>query len=130
MVADAADMAERADRLGAVLKQRCLESRIGPRLGDDARAVMRADLGLVGLDDGVERGRLDIAFFGQDRLKRAHAQLGLGQLRMVVIVVRVMFAHGPKIVPESWRCRGEDSASMVTWASRLDGPDWLPLARQ
>ncbi len=101
MVADAADMAERADRLGAVLEQRLLERRIGPGLGDDARAVVRADLGLIGLDDGVERGRLDIAFFGQDRLERAHAQLGLGQLGMVVVVVMmvvviVVVSHGAK----------------------------------
>ena len=41
------------------------EGRIGPGLGDDARAVVRADLGLVGLDDGVERGRIDVALLGQ-----------------------------------------------------------------
>jgi len=36
-----------------------------------------------------------IAFFGQDRLERAHAQLGLGQLGMIVIVVMmvVILAH-------------------------------------
>ena len=73
MVADPADMAERADGLGGVLQQGFLEGRIGPGFGDDPRAVVRADPGLVGLDDGVERGRLDIALFGQDRLERAHA---------------------------------------------------------
>jgi hypothetical protein len=99
MVADAADMAERADRLAAVLEERLLEGRIGPGLGDDARAVMGTDLGLIGLDDGVERGRLDIAFFGQDGLERAHTQLGLRQLRMIVIVVMMVVAivaHGAK----------------------------------
>ena len=51
---------------------------------------MRADPGLVSLDDGIQGGRIDIAFLGQDRLQRAHAQLGLGEFRMVVIVVVMM----------------------------------------
>ena len=41
---------------------------------------MRADLGLAGLDDPVERRRIDIALFGQDRFERAHPQLHVGQL--------------------------------------------------
>src|SRR4051794_12805969 len=116
MVADAADMAERADRLGAILQQRLLERRIGPGLGDDAGAIVGADPGLIGLDDGIERGRLDVTFLGQDRLEGAHAQLGLGQLGMVVIVVVMMFTHASKIVPESGPCRGEDSANIAPWA--------------
>ena len=95
MIADPADMAERADRLAGVLEQRLPEGGIGPRLGDDPRAVVRADLGLVGLHDGVERGRLDIALFGQNRLQRANAQLRLGQFRMIVVVMIV-------IVCRSW----------------------------
>ena len=109
------------DRLGGVLQQGLLEGGIGPGLGDDLRAIVRADLGLVGLDDGVERGRLDIAFFGQDRLERAHAQLGLRQFRMVVIVVVmvvVMVAHGRKIGAKSGLCRGEDSASISAMGIR------------
>ena len=88
------------DGRGGVVQQGLPESRIGPGLGDDLRAVMRADPGLVGLDDGIERGRLDIALLGQDRLQRAHAQFGLRQFRMVVIVVMmvvvvvIMVAHG------------------------------------
>jgi hypothetical protein len=42
MVADAADMTERADGLGGVLQQRLFEGGIGPCLGDDARAWMMA----------------------------------------------------------------------------------------
>lgn len=83
-------MAERADGLGAVIQQGLPEGWIGPGLGDHLRAIVRADLGLVGLDDGVQRRRLDIAFFGQDALERAHPQLGLGQLGMVVIMVVVV----------------------------------------
>ena len=66
MIADPADMAERAHGLGGVLQQGVPEGGIGPGFGDDLRAVVRADLGFVGLDDGIERGRIDIAFFGQN----------------------------------------------------------------
>jgi hypothetical protein len=97
MIADPADMAERAYRPGGVVQQGLPESRIRPSLGDDLRAIMRADLCFVGLDNGIERGRIDIAFFGQDGFQRSHAQFSLGKLRMVVIVVVVvivvMFAH-------------------------------------
>ena len=58
---------------------------------DNLRAIVRADLGLVLLDDGVERSRLDVALFGEHRLERANAQFDLGQLRVVVIMM--MFAH-------------------------------------
>jgi hypothetical protein len=53
------------------------------------------DLGLVGLDDGVERGRIDVSLLGQDRLQRPHAQLRLGQLRTVLmmVVVVIMLGH-------------------------------------
>ena len=82
----------------ASCEQRALESRIGPGLGDRAGAVVRADPGLVGLDDAIERGRIDIALLGQDRFQRPHPQLHLGQLRAVgvrrarlaMIVVAVM----------------------------------------
>ena len=85
-------MAQRADRRGGVLQQRLPESGIGPRLGDDERTVARPDLGLVGLDDGIERRRIDVALLGQDRFQGAHAQLRLRQfgamlVGMIVIVV-------------------------------------------
>ena len=52
-------------------------------------------LRLVGLDDEVERGRIDIALLGQDGFERAHAQLHLGELGAVlVIVVMVVFMVG------------------------------------
>src|SRR4051812_40512090 len=57
---------------------------------------MRADLGLVGLDDGVERGRLDVAFLSQNRFERAHADLHFGQFRavlMIVVVVVMVVCH-------------------------------------
>ena len=88
MIADAAHVAHRGDRLGGVRQQRLLERRIGPGLGDHDRAVPRSDLGLVGLDDGVERGRVDIALLGQHGFQRADAKLRLRQLRAVLVVVR------------------------------------------
>jgi len=111
MVADPADMTERAHRLGGVIQQRPFEGRIGPGFGDDVRAIVRADFGLIGLDDGIERRRIDVAFLGQDRLQRADAQFGLRQFRMVVmvmVVVVIMFAHAAKIVAKSGLCRAGD----------------------
>ena len=70
--------------------QRLLERRIAPGLGDDLRAVVRADPGLVGLDDGIERGRIDIALLGQHGLQRAHPKLRLRELRAVLVVMVMM----------------------------------------
>ena len=50
---------------------------------------MRADLGLVGLDDRADRRRIDLAFLGQHGFQRAYAQLHLGKLRAVFVVVVV-----------------------------------------
>src|SRR5262249_22029288 len=60
--------------------------------GNDARACVGADLGHVGLDAEIERGRIDVAFLGQDGLQRADAQLRLGELRAVFMVV--VLGHG------------------------------------
>jgi hypothetical protein len=59
-------------------------------------ADLRAHLGLVGFDDGVESGRIDIAFFGQHGFQRPHAQLHFGEFRtvLVVMVMIVFFRHG------------------------------------
>src|SRR5579859_3178140 len=101
MVADATLMTERMNGLRSVLKQRLLEIGIGPGLRNDARADVGTNLGLIGLNDGVERGWFDISLFGQDGLQRAHAQLRLGQLRVVVVMMVMMVvivaAHGPRI---------------------------------
>ena len=96
VIADAVDQAERLHGLGRVLDQRLLEGRIGPGLGDDAGAVVRADPGLERLDHHVERGRIDIALLGQHGLEGAHAQLHLGELRavLVIVVVVVVVRHG------------------------------------
>src|SRR5262245_66314683 len=92
MVADPALVTERAHGLGAIVEQRPLEWGVAPGLGNDARAGMGANLGLVGFDDEIERGRIDIALLGEDRLQCADAQLRLGELRAVFTVV--MLGHG------------------------------------
>ena len=61
--------------------------RIGPGLGHDPARRCGADLRLVGLDQHVDRRGVDVALLDEDRFERAHAQLDLGQLAVVVIVV-------------------------------------------
>ena len=67
-----------------------LERRIAPGLGDDAGADMRTDLGLVGLDQRVDGGGVEIAFLGQHGFERADAQLHFGQFRAVVVMMIVV----------------------------------------
>src|SRR5262249_5823298 len=105
MVADAALMTQGAHRFGAVVEQRALERWVVPRLRHGARAGVRADLGLIGFDDEIECGRIDVSLLGQDRLKRAYAQLRLRELRAVLIVL--VLGHGETyecIVPSDLRC--------------------------
>ena len=90
MLALAAGIAELGDRRCRVLEQPRAIGGIGPGLGDDAGAVARADLRLVGLDQAIERGRIDVALLGQHGLQRADAQLGLRELGMVVVVVMMV----------------------------------------
>ncbi len=90
VVADAVHHAEPGDGLARVFEQRLLEGRIAPGLGDDARPDMGADLGLVGFDQGVDGGGVEIAFLGQHGFERADAQLHLGELRAVVVVMIVV----------------------------------------
>ena len=87
MIADPACVTKCPNCLGRVLKQRFLESGIGPGLGYNARANMGADPGLIGLDDGIQRRGIKISFFGQNGFKRADAQFRLGKLRMIVVMV-------------------------------------------
>src|SRR5262249_45031899 len=89
MVADPALVTERANGLGTVVEQCALERRITPGLGDHVRAGVRTDLGLIGVDDDIERGRIDIALLGQDGLQRAYAQLYLGEFRTILMVILV-----------------------------------------
>jgi hypothetical protein len=63
-----------------------LEFGIDPSARHDARAVARPDFVLVGIDQGIERGRIDQALFDQQRLERHHPQ---GRVRWQLLVVMV-----------------------------------------
>jgi hypothetical protein len=86
----AARETELLDGRGGVGKEPRLVRRIDPCTRDDPGAVARADLGLAGVDQLVERPGIDEPFLGQQRLQRLDAKLGLGQRGSVCIVVIVM----------------------------------------
>ncbi len=69
--------AELGDRGGRVLDEPGPVARVGPGLGHDLGAVVRADLGFVGLDQHVERLRVHVALLDQNGFERPHAQLHL-----------------------------------------------------
>ena len=103
-----------------------LNAGIGPGLGDDDRAVARADLGLVGLDDGVERGRVDIALLGQHGFQRADAKLRLRQLRAVLVIVvhgrgRVR-PWGPPACDLRYNIAMPETSRTICWLGRPHRP--------
>jgi hypothetical protein len=55
---------------------------------------VRADFGFVGLDHRVECGGIDVAFLGEHRLQRAHAQLHFGEFRAIPVLVVVVVVVG------------------------------------
>ena len=91
--------AELGNGRGGVLEEPCLVVGIAPGLGDDPGAVVRADLGFVGLDQHIERLRVHVAFLDQDRFERAHAQVHLREMRAVLVIVVVIMiviaVHAP-----------------------------------
>src|SRR5262249_3469321 len=104
--ADPIDHTQCQHRLGGIIEQRALERSITPGLGDDTRADMWSNLGLVRLDNGVQRRRIDIAFFREHGLKRPDSQLHFRELRAVLVMIMMMFVfllHGRPIpFPESY----------------------------
>ena len=77
VLALAAAVAELGDRGRGVLAQALPVGRIDPRARDHPGAVVRADAGLVGLDQLVQCRRVDVAALDQDALQRAHPKLQL-----------------------------------------------------
>ncbi len=78
----------------------------------------------------VERGRIDVALLGQDGLQRAHAQLHLGQLRAVlvvmIVVVVIVCGHGnanlPRIVSSFGGCSSILRTGTEVEGGALQGP--------
>ena len=91
VIADAVDQAERDDRLAGIGEQRRLNAGSLHALATTRAPLCGPTLVSIGLDDDVDRGRVDIALLGQHGFQRAHAQLHLGKLRaMLVVIVIVM----------------------------------------
>src|SRR5262249_46280407 len=82
--------AKDANRLSRVGKERCLEHGIVPGLGDRVSPDMRTDSGLVGLDDLIESGGLDISLFNENGLERAYPEIHLRELRTMIVIVIVV----------------------------------------
>src|SRR5580700_11397179 len=77
------------DGTGRVGEQALAIRGIGPRLRDDARAVARPDASLVGIDDRVDRRRIDQALFREKGFQSLHPRSRPG------VVGVVMVAHDP-----------------------------------
>ncbi len=86
MLTLAAGEAERGDRRAAVVEEPAPVGLIRPRLRDDPRTVVRADLRLVGLDERIEGRWIDVALLDQDGLERPDPPLGVGQMGAVILV--------------------------------------------
>ena len=67
--------AELGDRRGRVAQQARPVDVVRPRPRDDLGPVLRPDVVLIELDDGVDRVRRDETAFDEDRFERAGAQL-------------------------------------------------------
>lgn len=63
------------------------ECRIAPGLCHDMGAVARADLRLIGLDDRIDRRRIDQPLLRQHRLQRLHPRL---HVRIAVVVMMMV----------------------------------------
>ena len=85
VLALAAAEAERGDRRGRVALQPVGIGRIAPGSCHDLGAVARPDLALVGLDDGVDRRRIDQPLLRQDGFQRAHPRRH--RVELVVVMV-------------------------------------------
>ena len=94
VIAGPSHMTERADRFARILQQGFFEGGVSPRLGDNPRTVVWANFRFIGLNDGVQRGRLDISLFSQNCLQRADAQFSLGEFRMIVVVMMIVIVIG------------------------------------
>ena len=117
MVALAAGVAQLGNRRRRVGPQALQIGRIGPGPGDDPRAVPGADLVLEVVDDGVQSGGVDKAFFHQQRFKRLHPKRHVGGrfLAVVIVAVFVMIVrHEGKMAQPAQRVKGREVTGVRT----------------
>src|SRR4051794_21232447 len=64
-------------------------------------AVARADAGLVGIDQRIERGGVDVAFLSEHAFEGAHAQVHFAEFAVIMgmVVGVVMAGHRPMLAP-------------------------------
>jgi hypothetical protein len=83
----------------SVVEKPAAEFLVAPRARHDLRSIARTDLGLVSVDQHIERRGVDIALLGQHRFQGANAQLqrtertALMTMTMTMIVSVVGSAH-------------------------------------
>ena len=99
MFALAAAEPQRSDGRGGVLQQPVPKFRVAPRVRDHPCAVARPDLGLVGVDQEIQRRGIDIALVGQQSLERADPQLQRREFAALVVVEMVVLRMGVVIGP-------------------------------
>ena len=76
------------DGAGRIGEQALAIRGIGPRFRDDARAVARADASLVGIDDRVDRRRIDQPLLREKGFQSLHARG-----RPAVVSIMMIPAH-------------------------------------
>src|ERR1700730_6389573 len=87
MVSHPALVAHGARGLGCIFEERPLERGGAPGSRDDARAIVGTDFGLIGLDNEIEVGGIDVALLRQNRVRRAPPRLRLGKLGAVGVLI-------------------------------------------
>jgi hypothetical protein len=93
VLALAALVAQRGDGGGCIALQPIGEALIAPGFGDDAGAVARTHFRLIGLDQHVERGGIDIAFFDKERFQRLHPKCDGRKFRALMVVIVSVVRH-------------------------------------
>jgi hypothetical protein len=78
------------NRRASIIQQALLKGRVNPCPGHYARSVSGTDLGLKGIDDGIQRCRVDEPFLDQQRFHCLHAQAEVGRHVLVLVLVIVL----------------------------------------
>ena len=92
-----AGVAQLGDGRGGVGQQALLEGGIDPGPCHHARAVARADLVFVSVDQRIERRGIHQPLFHQQGFQRFDAQGGIGGHGLVFVIVGVGARHGSRL---------------------------------